>query len=146
MTNGKRNVNQEASLAAEEKAIDDAVAAAVGKAEPTKPVEKDIVIQGTTETVRSADNDTFIKQLVADRNKPAPEAPPQPVLTDRQRSTIEQEMAAGAARVKFFEEQNAKRPAPEPDPAEGRNTPVFRPEAYTEEKGNVSKGLSTGAL
>lgn len=70
--------------------------------------------------------DDFVAKVMAERNTPEPVYAPPP-MTERQLSAREAELAAGAKRVKHFEEQR-KIHAPAPrDPTEGSSIPVFRP-------------------
>lgn len=71
----------------------------------------------------------FLKQVNL-ANQPPPPPPPPPEMTARQRSQIEEEMEAGRKSVARHAAQQANRPQPKPDPTEGKNTPVFRPEDY----------------
>lgn len=104
--------------------------AQVEKAPEAKEAEKEdrnIVIASSNPT-------EFERQVMEIRNAPPPPVyvPPEP--TARQKANTLAEMEAGAARVRFAEEQQAKRPVVPPDAGTGSSTPVFRPGEYTHEK------------
>ncbi len=64
-------------------------------------------------------------QITAAKIVPPPPPPPA-VATPRQQTQIELEMAAGARRTAYFQEQDRLRTQIKPDASEGTTTPVFR--------------------
>ena len=74
-----------------------------------------------------------IRQRIIDARKPQPEPPPPPPPTPRVNQKILDEMAQGAKRAAYFEEEKrkyAEQSMPKPDKTEGGSTPVFRPHNY----------------
>lgn len=71
-------------------------------------------------------------EIVLTSKKPAEVVHERPPLTERGKSRLEQEMAAGRQRVEYLTAEEAKRP-PRPRPsdkeikAQGSSVPVFRP-------------------
>lgn len=83
----------------------------------------------------------FMEQVVAARTarEKAEQPVPPPPMTDRQRSQIEDEQAAGRRAVERNIEARKLQAAPVREPGEGTSKPVFRPADYVPgmDKGNV---------
>jgi hypothetical protein len=94
----------------------------------TAPVEK------TGDELRK---EAFVQQVIEAR-KPQPAPPPPEQATTRQLDQTTREMAKGAERVKYSQEQELRRPArPAPSATDGTMTPVFRPHEYQHESKNA---------
>lgn len=85
----------------------------------------------------------FARKYYEQQNEQPKEYIPPP-MTERQVSSREAEMRAGAARVKHFEDQKKLRPPPVRDPHEGTTTPVFRPGDYVPTHPALTKLAQSG--